>query len=171
MTSIISAGDYIDQESEDFAFKYGNSRNTPNTRHPLYNDQYELGGGAYIANYLMWAMSKEKGFASTFGPNNDPRLFFYFYKQHNDPSSYNTDTFTLPGRARPSHYNDFEYSSFYDHTILTPYVTSNWVGGSAVASNGFWGRDHGDNSGIPPDAELRTVGGVYPIGGKFGTER
>jgi hypothetical protein len=172
MSAIVTAGDYIDQESEDFAFKYGNSRNLPNTRHPLYNDQYELGGGAYIANYYMWAMTKEKNYPSTLtsSPKGDPRTFFYFYKQRNNPNDFNSDTFTLPGRARPSHYNELQYSSFYDHSILTPYVTSNWVGGATVAADGFWGRDHGDNSGIPPDADLRTVGGVYPIGGKFGTD-
>ena len=32
---------------------------------------------------------------------------------------------------------------------------------------GYWGRDHGDNSGIPPDAELRTTWGIYPAGGEF----
>jgi hypothetical protein len=32
---------------------------------------------------------------------------------------------------------------------------------------GFWGRDHGDNSGIPPDGPLRTTVGIYPAGGEF----
>ena len=171
ITAIVSAGDYIDQGSEDFAFRYGNSRNTPNTRHPLYNDQYELGGGAYIANYFMWAMTTEKEYPTTLSNNSDPRVFFYFYKQKNDPST--ADTFTLPGRVRPEHYKDLEYTSFYNHTILTPYVVSNGVNasGATVAANGFWGRDHGDNSGIPNDNTLRTVGGVYPIGGAFGTDQ
>ncbi|MGI9546258.1 MAG: SusD/RagB family nutrient-binding outer membrane lipoprotein, partial [Flavobacteriaceae bacterium] len=33
--------------------------------------------------------------------------------------------------------------------------------------NGFWGRDHGDNEGIPPDGLLRVLPGVYPFGGTF----
>ena len=33
--------------------------------------------------------------------------------------------------------------------------------------NGFWGRDHGDPAGIPPDGLLRTTFGVYPAAGKF----
>lgn len=172
ISTIVNSGDYIDTSVKDFAFKYGNSRNLPNTRHPLYNDQYELGGGDFIANYAGWAMSTEKDRWSSDVNNtgiNDPRLHFYFYKQKDDPSDYNTDTFTLPGRARPSHYNENEYASFYDNNILTCYVVSNWTGGAAVAAKGFWGRDHGDNSGIPPDADKRTVGGVYPIGGAYGT--
>jgi hypothetical protein len=176
IASIVSAGDYIDTPSKDFAFKYGNSRNTPNARHPLYNDQYELGGGAYIGNYFMWAMSKEKNYSSVFGyvpPAGstddkfpDPRLHFYFYKQNTDPSK--ADNFTLPGRNRPSWYNDYQYTSFYDHSIGTPYSISNWVSGSSVPSTGFWGRDHGDNGGIPPDSDKRTVCGLYPIGGAYG---
>jgi hypothetical protein len=74
----------------------------------------------------------------------------------------------LPGRTRPEHYNDTQYASFYNPTIRTPYTVSNWIGQAAVPSGGFWGRDHGDNSGIPPDASKRTVGGVYPIGGAYG---
>ena len=31
----------------------------------------------------------------------------------------------------------------------------------------LWGRDHGDDSGIPPDGQLRTTVGVYPFGGRF----
>jgi Starch-binding associating with outer membrane/Susd and RagB outer membrane lipoprotein len=173
ISQILNEGDIIDTPEEDFAFKYGNSRFTPNTRHPLYNDQYEAGGGAYIGNYMMWAMSTEKGFSTDYNSigDNDPRLHFYFYKQKADPNDFNLDTFTLPGRSRPSHYNNDEYNSFYLSSSVakrfTPYVVSNWSDGSTstIPKDGFWGRDHGDNSGIPLDADKRTVGGVYPIGG------
>jgi hypothetical protein len=33
--------------------------------------------------------------------------------------------------------------------------------------NGYWGRDHGNPDGIPPDGLKRAVYGTYPIGGKF----
>ncbi len=172
--AIVIGGDYILDKSKDFAFKYGNSRFSPNTRHPLYNEQYEQGGGPYIANYMMWAMTTEKGWTTdiqtTVGStaNTDPRTAFYFYKQAPNPQTYAGDTFTLPGRSRPDHYNDDTYKSFYNST-LTPYVISNWVGQTSIPANGFWGRDHGDNSGIPPDADKRTVGGIYPIGGTYGS--
>ena len=34
-----------------------------------------------------------------------------------------------------------------------------------VTHNGYWGRDHGNDNGIPPDGFLRTLAGVYPAGG------
>jgi hypothetical protein len=169
ITAIFNAGDYIDTPEEDFAFQYGNSRFNPNTRHPLYNDQYELGGGAYIGNYIMWAMTTEKGFSTAISTDasatTDPRVPFYFYKQDANPNG--EDEFTLPGRARPEHYNNDEYDSFYNPSVRTPFTVSNWVSGS-IPNDGFWGRDHGNNAGIPPDANKRTVGGIYPIGGTYG---
>jgi hypothetical protein len=36
--------------------------------------------------------------------------------------------------------------------------------------NGYWGRDHGNDEGIPPDSFRRTAMGVYPAGGKFDSE-
>jgi len=32
---------------------------------------------------------------------------------------------------------------------------------------GYWGRDHVDPQGIPPDGLLRTAYGPYPVGGRF----
>lgn len=166
--SILTENNIIDTIDEDFQFKYGNSRFSPNTRHPLYNDQYELGGGAYIGNYFMWAMSTEKGFSPTItaASDTDPRLAFYFFKQDSDPAG--EESFVLPIKTRPDHYNLPKFNSFFNNSRV-PYLVSNWTSGLSIASNGYWGRDHGDNSGIPPDAEKRTVGGIYPIGGNYGT--
>lgn len=174
-TVVSAEGGIIDDESEDFAFKYGDSRFVPNTRHPLYNDQYENNGGAYIANYMMWAMTTEKKFSSQISTSPsriDPRTSFYFYRQDENPND--EDNFTLPIVARPEEYNDIKYRSFYTFVptlgepALTPFIVSNWVGELNAPANGFWGRDHGDNAGIPPDASKRTVGGQYPIGGEYG---
>jgi Starch-binding associating with outer membrane/Susd and RagB outer membrane lipoprotein len=161
--TIVDTGNYIDKPEKDFAFKYGSSRNTPNSRHPLYNDQYELGGGAYISNYMMWTMTTEKGTGND--AVEDPRTAFYFYRQKAITGG--EDTFVLPNRSRPAHYNNSDYSSFYNGSLYTPFTVSNWYRSSSLPSGGFWGRDHGDNSGIPPDATFRTVCGLYPIGGKY----
>ncbi len=172
INTILTANDIIDTEDEDFQFRYGPNRDVPNSRHPMYNDQYELGGGAYIANYFMWAMTTEKGYSANVTattPNIDPRINYYFFKQVNDPSNY--DDFVLPRLLRPLHYDDAQYTSFYfPSSVPTCYKVSNWVK-STIPGSGFWGRDHGDNSGIPPDNELRTVAGVYPIGGAFGAAK
>ena len=83
VNEILVANDYIDQQSEDFQFQYGNSRFTPNTRHPMYNDQYELGGGAYIANYMMWAMTTEKKFENI----KETELFAMVFITTNEPQA------------------------------------------------------------------------------------
>ncbi|WP_298221084.1 SusD/RagB family nutrient-binding outer membrane lipoprotein [Flavobacterium sp.] len=163
ISAIITAGDIIDTPTEDFAFKYGTNRNVPNSRHPLYNDQYELGGGAYIGNYMIWAMTIEKGKGADLFF--DPRSLFYFWRQGPIPIN---DTNAIPGRTRPTHYNNNEYNSFFDSdNIRTPYTISNWIGTATIPTGGYLGRDHGNSTGIPPDLDTRAVAGLYPIGGKF----
>ena len=34
-----------------------------------------------------------------------------------------------------------------------------------VPEGWYWGRDHGNDNGIPPDGFLRALAGVYPAGG------
>ncbi|MFN8275735.1 MAG: SusD/RagB family nutrient-binding outer membrane lipoprotein [Flavobacteriaceae bacterium] len=176
VNAIIAEDKIINTKEDDFAFQYGNSRFTPNTRHPLYNDQYELNGGSYIANYMMWTVTSEKGNPSTF-PNTitdpgDPRANYYFVRQ-NSASLSNASSTIIPGKnkTRPDHYNDLKYRSFYDQSIRTPFTVSNWslTSQTGMPGDGFLGRDHGDNSGIPQDSDLRAVAGTYPIGGVYNT--
>jgi Starch-binding associating with outer membrane/Susd and RagB outer membrane lipoprotein len=160
---LLSENDLIDTAAEDFNFKYGKNRNVPNSRHPLYNDQYELGGGAYLGNYFIWAMTMEKNQA----PDFDPRLGWYFFKQD---LLDNKTSIQIPGRTRPVHYNNIDYNSFYSPGIRTCYTTSDWISPttSTPPTTGYLGRDHANPAGIPPDAEIRSVAGVYPVGGSFG---
>lgn len=68
----------------------------------------------------------------------DPRLPYYIYRQTNtDPSG------TLLPCAGDG---DFQYC---------------YVG------DGYWGRDHADDEGIPNDGELRATYGIYPAGGAY----
>jgi Starch-binding associating with outer membrane/Susd and RagB outer membrane lipoprotein len=163
INSILLENDIIDTDNEDFTFKYGKNRNVPNSRHPLYNSQYELGGGAYLGNYFIWALTIEKTSDATF----DPRLGYYFYKQARLTPDNSTST-QIPGRTRPVHYDNLEYNSFYRPTLKTCYTTSNWVGVGGISDTGYLGRDHANPAGLPPDAQLRAVAGVYPIGGEWG---
>ena len=158
---LLSENNLIDTEGEDFAFQYGNERDVPNSRHPQYNDHYEFGTGAYIANYFFWAVTKEKGKTPKF----DPREEFYFYKQAQLSSS-NTNSIPVPCRAiaRPSHYLEDRYTSFYDNSIRTPYCLSDL----ANEGSAYLGRDHGDRSGLPQDDAIRSLVGLYPAGGAFG---
>lgn len=164
MNSLLAEDDLINDATKDFAFKYGTERDLPNSRHPLYNDQYEFGSGAYIANYFFWAVSEEKGLGTAAVPG-DPREKYYFHRQKNLSVELATSQ-TVPCRTlgRPSYYLNDEYASFYDSAIRAPYCISdfNQIGSA------YLGRDHGDASGIPLDDDLRTVVGVYPAGGELG---
>lgn len=156
----VLAENIIDTPVEDFAFRYGTERDLPNSRHPQYNASYEFGGAPYLGNYFIWAVTTEK---QTGNSSFDPRSDFYFFKQVTAVGSGVSDAQTVPCLytvARPDHYNDDEYDSFYDPAIDAPYCT--------VSSNTFLGRDHGDWSGIPADDGFRTVVGLYPAGGAIG---
>jgi hypothetical protein len=129
----------------DFEFKFSTVQANPNSRHPRYNANYAATGNAgdYMSVYYMWALVQEKGS----GVNNDPRTRYYFYRQQINYSQVNENTMSCAFAAPPAHY-----------PAGMPYC---------ILISGYWGRDHGDGSGIPPDGNLRTTVGVYPAGGEF----
>ncbi len=152
ISALLNQDNLIDTAAEDFQFNYTANRLNPDSRHPAYALNYENAANGYIANYLMWEMTREKGF-------DDPRLFYYFYRQ--DTNAQNEDIFTLGCAAQgaPGHYAPV-VSIYEDINVSVPFCT-------AVPARGYWGRDHGDNGGIPPDDQKRTVWGLYPAGGAF----
>lgn len=155
LNTLISENDLIDTVEEDFNFKYSSNRLNPDSRHPGYAISYENNaqiGGFYLGNYFMWTLVTEKGII-------DPRAPYYIYRQA--ATSTTADIFTLGCnfQPRPAHYNSSTYASFYNPATLAPFCVAR--------TNGYWGRDHGDNSGIPPDNRRRAVYGSYPVGGKF----
>lgn len=150
INALVAAGDLIDADNEEFTFKFSTILDNPNSRHPKYNQHYTIAGGAggvYIGVNYLYTLSAKKIIAAGVA---DPRRRFYFYRQ----------TRATPGSvdAQPCAYNSVP--THYP-TGMPFCVFSNASGG------GYWGRDHGDNSGIPPDNGLRTVYGVYPAGGEF----
>lgn len=68
----------------------------------------------------------------------DPRLRYYIYRQTEDAPS---------GSNIPC-----EGNATYDFCYV---------------GNGYWGRDHADDEGLPNDASQRSVYGIYPGGGAF----
>lgn len=151
INALIAADDLIDTAAEDYEAQFGANRNNPDTRHFDYANAYENGGGRYMANYLMWTMVGEKGF-------DDPRATYYFYRQDTDATDETAFTLNCTTQPRPAHYDNF--TSIYDNSILMSFCT-------ADVDRGYWGRDFGDGSGIPPDNEKRTQVGLYPAGGKY----
>jgi len=151
INALIAEGNLIDATTDDFQYNYGISRNNPDARSPYYADGYEAGGaGLYLSNNYMWLLFGDKF-------TEDPRLRYYFYRQDCDETDEDFFTLSCQALAYPAHFPPG-----------LPWCTaSSDFGDPAGAYGGYWGRDHGDNDGIPPDGLLRTVFGLYPAGGKF----
>jgi hypothetical protein len=133
--------------SENFTYKYGTAT-VPQSRHPLYQQYYDPivgNAGGYISNFYMFEMFNGYGVE-------DPRWRYYFYRQVGsiaralevDPKSLGC----APGAPPPN------------------YISSG-VEVFCVFEPGFYGRDHGDGSGTPPDGPVLTCAGVYPAGGRI----
>lgn len=139
INALIADNDLIDEESEDFIFRYSTNRVDPDCRHPYFTYNYLSGANDYMSNYFIWTLYTEKGII-------DPRIRYYFYRQSLEiPEDINE----LPciSSPRPSHYpSDMPFCAL---------------------DEGYWGRDHLDPDGLPPDTRIRTVFGLYPAGGKF----
>ncbi|MDN3634570.1 SusD/RagB family nutrient-binding outer membrane lipoprotein [Neolewinella lacunae] len=154
VNSIFAENDFISSNNRNFEFKYGTNRNVPNNRHPFYNDSYEADDGVYQSNWYMWLLAESKGFE-------DPRTRFYFYRQETDILSAiddDPDAFDCIFTRVPQ--EDFLPEHYAAVSPDMPYCLGSY-------SKGYFGRDHLNGSGIPPDGQIRTVYGLYPGGGKF----
>lgn len=139
--------------ANDFEFKYSTKQANPNSRHPRYNGNYSAAGSAgdYMGIYFMWSLAADKGiFNNTESRNNsDPRTRYYFYRQQINNNNVTSNTLSCSTFPIPSHYLPGMPFCQFENAF------------------GFWGRNHGDNSGIPPDGPYRTTVGIYPSGGDF----
>ncbi len=129
------------KDGDDFAFRFGTNNADPDARHPRFAGAYTSGGGDYMSTYYMWHLTEAKGF-------DDPRIRFYMYRQVTTNSK-NPDEIECITQIAPPHY---------------------LVGGFIYClpgTRGYWGRDHLDPDGVPPDGLKRTVWGLYPAGGRF----
>ena len=148
--AILNSGNYISSTADDFEYRWpGTNASQPDTRHPRYGLNYTpTGAGDYMSNWLMHYMDT----------HNDPRIRYYFYRQTDctpgascNPAG-NEETLQCSVQSAPPHYVSGGFTFCY-------------------LDNGYWGRDHQDNDGVPPDGFLRTTYGVYPAGGEFDDDR
>jgi len=144
INALITDGDLILSADQAFEVEYGTSDNDPDQRHFKFTDSYLGGGGEYMATYFMNLLKNIKSVE-------DPRLRYYIYRQtldYPDPSTAE-GLFTLPclGESKPNHF------AFND-----PFCN---------VGDGYWGRDHGDAAGGPPDTDKISTWGLYPAGGKY----
>ena len=149
--AIITDGNFISSEANDWQFEYSNSRANPDSRHPLYDDHYEDADGPYLGNWLMYIMNDEK-------PVVDPRIRGYFFRQFPSVPLDNNNRFDCIFSVVP------DAGATPDHYLACDPTMAYCVGS---LSDGYYGRDHGNGNGIPPDGDIRTRYGVYPMGGKF----
>ncbi len=141
INALISENKFISSNSQNFVFKYGTNLTNPDTRHPSYAGQYSAtGGGDYQSNSYMGTMYQAKGFP-------DPRMRFYFYRQ-TIANSKDVNEIRCINNSKPSHYSANDVYCY-------------------PTTQGYWGRDHLSNEGIPPDGLKRTAWGVYPAGGLY----
>jgi hypothetical protein len=143
INALVTDGEIISTDAHEWTYRYGTRQSTPNNRHPKYNANYVASGGAanYLGVYFLYSVVAEKPIA-------DPRRRYYFFRQSlSTPGTIQQQTCAYG--TRPAHYDaDDPYCYF-------------------ITAPGYWGRDHGDAGGIPPDGNLRTVWGAYPAGGRY----
>ncbi len=145
VNTLLSAN-LIDTEAENFVYKYGTADVPVRSRHPLYRQYYKPQAGAatgYIGNYFLKEAFNGKGVE-------DPRWRYYFYRQVGSiQRALQVDRESVPCvlTPKPDHYGADQ-----------PFC---------VFEPGFFGRDHGNNDGGPPDQNVITCVGVYPAGGRL----
>lgn len=140
INSIVSSGNFISNITDDFQLQYGTSETNPDTRHPFFTSDYLTTAGNYQSNQFMYKLKFEKGI-------DDPRLPYYFYRQTLEDPLVLGESLGIGADLIPCDGNDkYEYC---------------YIG------EGYWGRDHGDDEGIPNDGIYRTAFGVYPGGGAY----
>lgn len=140
--ALVSEGDIILDPADNFTFEFSTNSANPDSRHPGFVSNYASAASTYMSvNYLNFLLNDKEDAMPM-----DPRMRYYFYRQTtSDPTDQNLNTcITAP---KPSHFKTDD-----------PWCT---------LGDGWWGRDHLINDGIPPDNDLRTTYGVYPVGGAF----
>lgn len=176
-------GGLITAQTDNFIWRYGTTTADPDARHPRFVGQYPGGGGDYQSNFLMWHMFHAYNATNTTTAGSapgDPRMRFYFYRQVLS-NSQSTNELRCLGEATPNHYPSATASAILDNTVagrppmgVAPAHPTNsptnpaWTRTFCTPTDrGYWGRDHVDPQGIPPDGLLRTAYGPYPVGGRF----
>lgn len=139
INALIQENQLITSDADNFIFRYSTNAANPDSRHPDFSANYISGASGYQSNFYMWHLTEAKGIE-------DPRVRYYLYRQTNQLT---TDVNELRCLVTfpPAHYANFVFCYPNDR--------------------GYWGRDHLDNAGIPPDGLKRTIPGLYPAGGKF----
>ncbi len=150
INDIVSNPDnYISSAADDFQFNYSTTDVNPDSRHPLFGPNFDNGPSDYIGNNFSNMLVNQKDVSNA--SITDPRTRYYIYRQETDFSGANSQRLPcdvlFDSNTRPAHYGPND-----------PFCE---------VGDGYWGRDHGNSEGIPPDQAYRALYGVYPVGGPF----
>jgi Susd and RagB outer membrane lipoprotein/Starch-binding associating with outer membrane len=147
INTLITENRFISSNAEDFQLVFGNTQ-APLTRHPVFQQEYAgTGKTFYMTNYFMYHLIAKR----------DPRLPYYIFRQGTD-AQVTADAQLRPCRSKPNCV--YGWLSFDPQTKGLPALP-------AGSANGYIGRDHGDDTGLPGDTQVRATFGVYPIGGSY----
>lgn len=186
INALIIENQIISTADQNFVFRYGTNIVDPDNRHPRFVATYPAGSGNYMSNWLMWHMFHGYDAQHNGGNTGDPRMRFYFYRQRGSNSSDPNEIRCATAASPPEHYpkSSGAVITLHPKAGLPPgiaYDPSQPMGASNPnplhpawlrtfcfpSDRGYWGRDHVDPQGIPPDGFARTMWGAYPAGGRF----
>lgn len=146
---IVNSGNYIQNAEDDFQFNYSTVDINPDSRHPLFGPNFDNGKINYMGNSYMNLIVNQE---TAEGENlDDPRRRYYFYRQDLNFDAADNQTLPCTLASKPLHYSSEDPFC----QVVSPF------------GSGYWGRDHGDDDGIPPDDSNVVLFGVYPVGGPF----
>ena len=140
--------DLIENSSDDFEFEWSTNVSSPASRHPKFASAYDAPTPTgFQSNNYMWLLQNDKDDIDE--DIVDPRIRYYFYRKTLETPTSTNQVGCLG-------------SDPFSHYVLVgeayPFCT---------AGNGYVGRDHGNNGPILSDGAVRTIYGLYPVGGKF----
>jgi len=169
-TALADAAGFMSAQGDSFVFRYGTNTADPDVRHPRFTGNYITGAGDYMANYLMWQMYY--GYDMI-----DPRMRFFFYRQRG-ANSVDPNEIRCVAQVAPPHYpfstgTAIIYAPSASPLRVPPGISTDpnspaWSRTFCFPTPiGYWGREHVDPQGIPPDGLARTTWGAYPAGGRF----
>jgi len=147
------SSDLIDEDDEAWVFPYSTNSANPDSRHPKFTGNYLTGAGEYMANYFMNELWNGKSIP-------DPRIRYYLYRQADAPTT-DVNEQDCINNPPPSHYTGISGDGLGNND---PHC-EDWN------DVGYWGRDHGNDDGIPPDNLRRTTWGAFPAGGRFDADQ
>jgi hypothetical protein len=157
--ALLSEGNLISDESEDFQMAYGTSAG-PDNRNPGYAQEWNAGGANYQINPFFYETMANM---NTFGHRNyggdidivDPRIPYYFYNQIAEVSPDDS-----PG-------NPCSYCYGYVDAASGDFITQvPELEGTGMVSIYSFSLNIDPNEGFD-QGDAQTVSGLYPLGGDY----